>query len=299
MCELYDELAIFFQKEQESGVLFGIYVNQLRKNLEQHADQFKKNFEHAYTEFVLKNTTEYALPDPALSLLEGQKPLALYFSRFVLDRTRMDYYSKLLDALDRTGNIPHTIFGSLNYDCLFEQAARILDLSIDYECGNGVDDIRVDKIHGSSNFIAEIDQRIMAMLASTNVHVEVQVSFLSVENLEKELSEKLLSGRTVNLPVMSQVSHYKEQALATGKIQRMRNGWNAGVHDAKKIAIIGVSFNSYDQHIIEQIKNASGTVLYIGDKESFKKWQAVNRSARCLGRRLEDGFDALLKHLGI
>ena len=79
----------------------------------------------------------------------------------------------------------------------------------------------------------------------------------------------------------------------------MRKRWNDGVHDAKKIAIIGVSFNSYDQHIIEQIKNAPGTVLYIGDEASFKMWQAVNRSAQCLGRRLEDGFDALLAHLGM
>ena len=67
MCELYDELAIFFQKERESGGLFGIYPNQFRKDLEQHADQFKKNFEEAYTEFVLKNTTNYALPGSALS----------------------------------------------------------------------------------------------------------------------------------------------------------------------------------------------------------------------------------------
>jgi len=166
MCELYDELAIFFQKEWESGGLFGIYANQFRKDFEQHADRFRKNFEQTFTEVVLKNTSEYALPGPALSLLESQRPLALYFSRFVPDRTRMDYYTKLLDALGRSGNIPHTVFGSLNYDCLFEQAARNLNLRIDYECGNGVDDIRVAKIHGSSNFIAQIDQRIMAMLVT-------------------------------------------------------------------------------------------------------------------------------------
>ena len=31
MCELYDELAIFFQKERESGGLFGIYPINLGK----------------------------------------------------------------------------------------------------------------------------------------------------------------------------------------------------------------------------------------------------------------------------
>ena len=210
----------------------------------------------------------------------------------------MDYYSKLLNALGRAGNIPHTVFGLLNYECLFEQAAtRILNLPVDYW---GADDgVRVAKLHGSSNFIAQIGQIERALLASTPVQVELRVITLPVENLEKELGDKLLGGRIEYLPIMSQVSHYKELLLAPAAIQQMRKRWNDGVHDAKKIAIIGVSFNSYDQHIIEQIENASGTVLYIGDEESFKKWQAVNSSAQCLGRRLEDGFDALLTHLGI
>jgi len=263
-----------------------------------YAGKFRKDFEQTFTEIVLKITSDYAFSGPALSLLEGLKPLALYFSRFVLDRIRMDYYSKLLDALGRAGNIPHTVFGLLNYECLFEQAAtRILNLPIDYW---GADDgVRVAKLHGSSNFIAQIGQIERALLASTPVQVELRVITLPVENLEKELGDKLLGGRIEYLPIMSQVSHYKELLLAPAAIQRMRNEWNAGVHDAKFIAIIGVSFNSYDQHIIEQIKNASGTVLYIGDEASFKMWQAVNRSAQCLGRRLEDGFDKLLTRLGM
>jgi hypothetical protein len=288
MSELYVELAKAFPKEWGAG-----------SPLERYGDQFRKDFEQTFTEVVLKTTNDYALPGPALSLLEGLRPLALYFSRFVLDRNRMDYYSKLLDALGRSGNIPHTVFGSLNYDCLFEQAARILDLCIDYEWGNAVNSVRVAKLHGSSNFIAQIDQRERAILAGTTVQVEVPVIILPVENLEKELGEKLSGGRTAYLPIMSQVSHYKEQLLAPAAIQRMRNGWNAGVHDAKVIAIIGVSFNCYDRHIIEQIENASGTVLYIGDEASFKMWRAANRSAQRVGRRLEDGFHALLTHLGI
>src|SRR5439155_25174237 len=120
MCELYDELMMFFQKERG---LRSFFVDQIMKAFEQYPDQFRNNFEQTFTKVILKTTNEYALSAPALSLLEAQRPLALYFSRFVLAPTRMDYYSKLLDALDRSGNIPHTVFGSLNYDCLFEQAA--------------------------------------------------------------------------------------------------------------------------------------------------------------------------------
>jgi hypothetical protein len=151
----------------------------------------------------------------------------------------------------------------------------------------------------SSHFIAQIGQIERALLASTPVQVELPVITLAVKDLERDLGEKLLGGRIGYLPIMSQVSHYKELLLAPAAIQQMRNEWNAGVHDAKVIAIIGVSFNSYDQHIIEQIENASRTVLYIGDEESFKKWQAVNRHLHHVERRFEDGFHELLTHLGV
>ena len=56
--------------------------------------------------------------------------------------------------------------------------------------GNAVDSIRVAKLHGSSNFIAQIGQKERALLASTPVQVEVPVITFPVENLEKELGNK-------------------------------------------------------------------------------------------------------------
>ena len=64
MCELYDELAEAFKKEWGKGSPF-----------ERYADKFRKDFEQTFTEIVLKITSDYAFSGPALSLLEGLKPV--------------------------------------------------------------------------------------------------------------------------------------------------------------------------------------------------------------------------------
>jgi hypothetical protein len=52
--------------------------------------------------------------------------MALYFSKFTPDGTGEDLYSRLLSALRGCGKLREAIFGSLNYDCIFEQAASRL-----------------------------------------------------------------------------------------------------------------------------------------------------------------------------
>jgi hypothetical protein len=77
-----------------------------------------------------------------------------------------------------------------------------------------------------------LEQRTRAMLASTSVQAEVRPTILSVENLEKELGEKLSDQRTMYLPVMSQVSHYKEQPLAPAGcpiLDVLCQGWDSTV----------------------------------------------------------------------
>jgi hypothetical protein len=290
MRDLYDELARAFPQDWGAGSPLGEYC-----------DQFRNDFEGTFTEVVLGITEEYGLPGPSLTTLEDQRLLALYFSRFVLDLTGMDYYSKLLEVLRRSGNIPHTVFGSLNYECLFEQAAHNLGLDVDYYGGYGNDTVHVAKLHGACNFIGAAGQIGKAQLAGTAVQLEVRPIILpvGVGNLEKAVAEKFSSWENTYLPIMSQVSYDKVLLLTPGKIHQMRNAWNARVREAKFVAIIGVSFNPYDHHITEPIKDASGTVLYIGDEASFTKWHAVNRRTEHIERRLEGGFAALLTRLGV
>ena len=149
------------------------------------------------------------------------KPLAQCFSQFLLDETRADCYSRLLDELRKSGKIEETIFGSLNYDCLLEQAASHLGLRVDYSCATQAPDTAcVAKLHGSANFVGEIDPTCKAILAGTMVQVEVsEIIELPVIDLGKQVSTKFGDTTTTYLPVMGQVSHFKEMLLAPAKIQ--------------------------------------------------------------------------------
>jgi hypothetical protein len=288
MRDLYEELARAFPKDWGAG-----------SPLEKYRDQFKNDFEQTFTEVVLRITKDYGLPGPSLSLLEGERLLALYFSRFVLGPTGTDYYSKLLKALRSSGDLPHTIFGSLNYECLLEQAAQNLGLYVKYEGSDfRPDTVHVAKLHGSCNFVAHIGQVEKSLLAGTSVAVEVPLDILSLHNLDKILADKFGEQKDSYLPVMSLVSRYKEQFLAPVRIQQMRNPWDARVHDAECVAIVGVSFNLHDHHIINPIESAPGKV-YVGDDGSFKKWHALNTRTEHVDVTLESGFDELLTRIGV
>jgi hypothetical protein len=290
MRDLYDELARDFPKQWGPG-----------SPLENYRDRFNADFEQTYTEIVLQTTSEYALPGPSLLLLEGpQRILASYFSRFVLGPSGTDYYSKLLEAFRRSGNLPQTVFGSLNYECLFEQAAENLSLHVNYDGPDfRADTVHVSKLHGSCNFIAYIDQTAKALLAGTMTSLEAGFDIFPPRNVDKILAENFARPMDCYLPVMSLVSHYKFLPLGPMRIQQMRNSWNAGTQHAEYIPIVGVSFNRYDHHIIEQIENAPGRVLYVGGKGDFDKWHAISKRAEHIAEKLENGFDDLLTRLGV
>jgi hypothetical protein len=75
------------------------------------------NLEETFSEVVLKITKDCALSPESLSVLEHQRTLALYFSRFVLDASGSDLYSKLLTALSSSGLLQDSVFGSLKKQC--------------------------------------------------------------------------------------------------------------------------------------------------------------------------------------
>jgi len=274
---LYDELAKLFP-EWGPGTLYAA-----------HAKKFRENFEQTFSEEVL--TFGGGIPKAdTLTLLEKQRPLALYFSRFVLN-CGLDYYSKLLSRLMDSGKISHCLFGSINYDCLFEQAAHKLGLRADYLCVDS-ESVRVAKLHGSCNFVTErITQHGRAMLASPGLHYELKFDFLPPFNVEAALKEKLVGVQPAHFAVMSQVSPGKEDFLAQGKILEIRQKWVMAVSAASTVVIIGVSYNPNDTHIVETIRKTPAKILYIGGEEDFKAWKVANYNIEHLGRTFDEGFD--------
>lgn len=286
MCELYNELAKDFP--QDWGPESSLAV---------HADKFRENFEQTFWEEVL--TFGGGIPRAALTLLEKQRPLALYFPRFILDPSGLDYYSKLLSRLKDSGKIPHCLIGSINYDCLFEQAAHKLGRRVDYMCTSS-ESLRVAKLHGSCNFVTkELSQHDRALLTGSGVHLEKEFDFLQVVNLEAALIRKISGLQPAHLPVISQPSPGKEDLLAPRQIFEIRQKWATAVSAASAVAIIGVSYNENDTHIVEAIRRTPAKILYIGDEESFKKWKDANGNIEHNGKTFEEGFESLLHGLEI
>ena len=211
-----------------------------------------------------------------------------------------DLYSRLLRALSDSGKIQEAVFGSLNYDCLLEQAAYGLGLHVDYSCDEiASSSIRVAKIHGSCNFITEpLSQHGKAMLAGAGVHYEVQVKFHRPVDLEQTLKEKL-SGRDdpTHFPVMSQISPHKEHFVSPARIQAIRNRWSENVFSASIVVIIGVSHNPNDTRVLEAIQRTRAQIFYVGDKENFDQWHNMNTRVEHIGERFADAFDDLLRKL--
>ncbi len=267
-----------------------------------HAERFRENFEKTYADLVLRypegGGSGPVTPD-TLSLLKGQEPLARYFSRFLLDHTGSDCYSRLLLNLKKSGIIERSIFGSLNYECLFEQAARRLSLRVDYWCDE-IDPnvVRLAKIHGSCNFVTQrFDAYQQGILAAQGGHYGVTVDPLPVDDLEQKLSAELAAGR---FPVMSQISPEKENLFDSTKFQEARYKWHQGVSNAlENVIVIGVSCNPNDTHILEPIKSASVPLLYIGGNGDFEKWRQVNSGFEFLRTTFEEGLQLLLSRLGI
>ena len=288
MRELYDELGKYDPNEWGPSSRRSAY-----------ADRYRRNFEATFSEVDLKIPKD----DPggwfidSLTLLENQELLARYFSQFFLDSSSMDYYSKLLASLNTADRIPDCLFASLNYDCLFEQAGCRLGLSIDYQFSE-TKSVRVTKLHGSCNFITKkLSRYDRALLASPGLSYEIGTDFLSPLNVEKMLKEKF--SNRAHLPVMSQVSPRKEQIAAPATIHKMREKWSQALSSAKHLAIIGVSYNPNDTHVVDPIRDTRATILYIGGKDNFKKWGDENKNFEHIGETFEEGFERLIQQIGI
>src|SRR3989304_521582 len=153
--------------------------------------------------------------EPSLSILEWQRSMALYFSSFTPDSTGEDLYSTLLLFLRNSGKIKNSTFASLNYDCIFEQAAYNLGFQVDYSYGEMEDNaIRVLKVHGSCNFITKDIQQSRLYLTNPNSHLACQMECLPPVDIGRALESKFLNLNASHYPVLSLYSFGKDSLVA-------------------------------------------------------------------------------------
>ena len=196
--EVYDRLAQSYPNEWGPSSTLG-----------QYSKGFRNDFEGTLFNEVCPRY-------PSLNILEWLCPMALYFSRFTPDNTCEDLYSKLLLCLRANGLIRNSIFGFLNYDCIFEKAAQRLGFKIDYSGGKTKDNaFPVLKIHGSCNFVTQDLESKLSYLSNQG-YTESRMDYVPLAALEANLHRKLVG---YCYPVISLYSFGKNTIVSGRQIQ--------------------------------------------------------------------------------
>ena len=279
--EVYDRLAEHFPGQWGPSSRLGRYSEALR---------------HDFEKTIFNEVCRW---NPSLSILEWQRTMALYFAFFIPDSTGKDFYSRLLSFLQQSGKIRSSIFASLNYDCIFEQAADKLELAVDYSCGETqVNAVQVLKIHGSCNFITvDIQKSAPYYLTNPNSSTNCRMHCLQPIGIESVLKSRFSDANASYYPVMSLYSFGKNSIVAGVRIQEIRNSWSECVSEASVVAVIGVRPNSEDTHIWNPIRQTSAKLFYIGSTRDFDIWVSANHHFKFLAKTFEEGFDNLLTSL--
>ena len=204
----------------------------------------------------------------------------------------------LVSALKKSGCLTRVTLGSLNYDCLLEQAIAALGLAIDYKCdvsaSRGL--VPVAKIHGSCSFITEDLFPRRAYL--TNAHgsaLECSFRVLPLENLVRQLVEKFATYNPAFYPVLGLYAPDKPSVVASAKLQKLKNTLADRVRQARVLALIGVRPNSRDPHLWEPVaESRASTIAYVGGAAEFEALRELQNRAEHLARTFEDGALAVM-----
>jgi hypothetical protein len=295
MTELYDALALEFSKEWGPDSRLG-----------PHADEFRQDFEDAFTRRIVQE--EYL--QSSLTLLEALVPLARFFARFSLrPRSHDDLYSRLVAGVADVGALPLTTFGSLNYDCLLELAVDRLGYGVDWLIEDArrrlqatgpsarvPDSVRVAKLHGSCNFVAELRGPFLSIVCSPSSYIEAEVRPVwPPSGAIAEFSRGLAESRC--FPTMCQLSRTKHSVLSPAKITQIQSMWAEAVRTAALVVVIGVRPVVHDEHVFKPLHETAARRCYIGAAGHFAEWSRSNAAGwKHLGEVWE-GVDGVLEEV--
>lgn len=186
--------------------------------------------------------------------------MACYFARFrPLERNA---YTRLLDHLGARGALDGTYFSSLNYDCLFEYAARDFDLTIDYFASNA-SDLRVLtawKIHGSCNFLPTDVSAAASLVsyAASGVVVDGGIEAVDAAKVGPFVAQSAF------YPAMAVYMEGKPIHSCPSVIKELQSKWANAVVSAETVGLVGVRPNPQDPHIWEPLANTRARIRQSG-----------------------------------
>jgi len=260
------------------------------------ATQFRKD------EDIEKTMSENVLPnEPSLSLLEWHRPVAKFFAQYRLDGSGNDMYSLLLSGLRSKGLLGRLFLGSINYDCLLEQAMIELGLSHNYMLNDRAPEgsLPLAKIHGSCNFITDDLSSRRHLLTIANAWIECGFTALPVLGLEGCLRERFSRNKQAFFPVLGLYSPDKPSIVASFIIQNLRKALAEKIRAATKVVLIGLRPNlENDPHLWYPVKQSQALKIgYVGCKDDYGALRGLQGRADHLAEKFIDGVAQVLEYL--
>lgn len=182
-------------------------------------------------------------------------------------------YGALLKALGTR----KVIYASLNYDLLFESAARGLGISAHYGMSKPGDGFfRLLKIHGSSNFWpVETPMYGCRIKGCIGPDIDVPVKALSQEETVERCRQEM-AGEGV-APAMAMFEPRKRIRSCPSFVKPQLEAWGEVASRVSRIYVCGVRVREEDTHIWDVLAKSSARLTYFGfseqDRKEFFGWR--------------------------
>lgn len=215
---------------------------------------FKQDFEKGMSEYINA---------PRMNLPEFQRQLATFFYDYTPSASSA--YAEILGI----ANPSRTIFGTLNYDVLFEESALGLGFATNYsDQRDNQKEVRLLKLHGGCNiWPMNFGLRGNISMVGANVYVDVPCEFL---NLEQSKARMLCPSGVP--PVIAAYEPTKRVNVGRSTINNQQEMWAKAAIQATKIIIIGAKIHLSDGHIWNSLIESFSPIWYVGmpsDREAF------------------------------
>lgn len=251
------------------------------------ASVFAADFEAGMDRFRIEHNTL------TTSLL---RDMAKYFAPF--EPASGNLYMEIIRALG--GTRKKAVLVTTNYDLLIERAIGEVGLAVSYT-GFPVplNNIPVLKIHGSCNFLPNLDFRIR----SIDFKTDPSQSVLDADVFPASTTEEIIRFCTEQdsiAPALALYSPDKKILYCPTFVKNQQEAWRTSLKSASRIYVIGLRVHEVDAHIWGELAVARAPLFYVGfEPEVFESW-ARKRRGRCyvLGQTFKSAIPTIRRHLG-
>jgi hypothetical protein len=208
-----------------------------------------------------------------------------------------DFYTLLITGLIANRLIDETVFASLNYECILEQAGERLGLTVGYGSrGRPAKALVVLKPHGSCNLVPDTGTNVFQNIRIVGAGGSSQYFAGPVKAVPLHDIEQLTHGSFP--PAMSLYAPGKHTPVALDWVNRVREEWRILAVGCQTIAIIGVRPIWADAHLWEPVIESKARVMYIGAAHDHAQLVTkLDRGVEHVGHTFDEGFELLSQRL--